>query len=135
MSFASPFPDVEIPAASVYDYLFGNIDDADADRIALVDAKTGEQTSYRDAVGKIDSFAGALADRGIGVGDVVGLLAPNSTAFAVAFHGILRAGATATPAPRTFSPRVRVRRRSASTPQPTWLCCPTAPARQAIPRA
>jgi len=42
MSFASPFPDVEIPAASVYDFLFGNIDDADADRIALVDAKTGE---------------------------------------------------------------------------------------------
>ena len=34
--------------------------------------------------------------RGIGVGDVVGLLAPNSSAFAVAFHGILRAGATAT---------------------------------------
>ena len=30
----------------------------------------------------IDSFAGALADRGIGVGDVVGLLAPNSSAFA-----------------------------------------------------
>src|SRR3954468_17039653 len=96
MSFASPFPAVEIPAVSVYEYLFGNIDDADVDRIALVDAKTGEQTSYRDAVGKIDSFAGALADRGIGVGDVVGLLAPNSTAFAVAFHGILRAGATAT---------------------------------------
>ena len=96
MSFASPFPDVEIPAASVYDYLFGDIDDADADRIALVDAKSGEQTSYREMVGRIDAFAGALADRGIGVGDVVGLLAPNSSAFAVAFHGILRAGATAT---------------------------------------
>ena len=96
MSFASPYPDVEIPDASVYDYLFGNIDDADADRIALVDAKTGSETSYRDTVAQIDSFAGALADRGIAVGDVVGLLAPNSTAFAIAFHGILRAGATAT---------------------------------------
>jgi acyl-CoA synthetase (AMP-forming)/AMP-acid ligase II len=94
MSFASPFPDVEIPAVSVYEYLFGNIDDADADRIALVDAKTGDETSYRDSVGKIDLFAGALADRGIAIGDVVGLLAPNSTAFAIAFHGILRAGAT-----------------------------------------
>ena len=79
MSFASPFPDVEIPNASVYEYLFGNIADADADRVALVDAKTGDETSYRETVGKIDSFAGALADRGIGVGDVVGLLAPNST--------------------------------------------------------
>ncbi len=96
MSFASPFPDVEIPTASVYDYLFGNIDDADADRIALVDAKTGSETSYREMIARIDAFAGALADRGIGVGDVVGLLAPNSSAFAIAFHGILRAGATAT---------------------------------------
>ena len=47
-------------------------------------------------IARIDAFAGALAGRGIGVGDVVGLLAPNSSAFAVAFHGILRAGATAT---------------------------------------
>ena len=47
-------------------------------------------------VARVDAFAGALADRGIAVGDVVGLLAPNSTAFAIAFHGILRAGATAT---------------------------------------
>ncbi len=96
MSFASPFPDVEIPSASVYEYLFGNIDDGDADRIALVDAKSGSETSYRDMVAQIDAFAGALAGRGIGVGDVVGLLAPNSSAFAIAFHGILRAGATAT---------------------------------------
>jgi acyl-CoA synthetase (AMP-forming)/AMP-acid ligase II len=96
MSFASPFPDVDIPSASVYDYLFGNLDDADGDRVALVDAKQDSQTSYRDLVGKIDLFAGALADRGIAVGDVVGVLAPNSSAFAIAFHGILRAGATAT---------------------------------------
>jgi acyl-CoA synthetase (AMP-forming)/AMP-acid ligase II len=96
MSFASPFPDVDIPPVSVYDYLFGNLDAADGARVAMVDAKQGTETSYRDAVGKIDSFAGALADRGVGVGDVVGLLAPNSTAFAIAFHGILRAGATAT---------------------------------------
>ncbi|RDH74641.1 4-coumarate--CoA ligase family protein [Mycolicibacterium moriokaense] len=96
MSFASPFPDVEIPAVSVYEYLFGNLEPGDADRIALVDAKTGEQISYREAVARIDAFAGALAGRGIAVGDVVALLAPNSSAFAVAFHGILRAGATAT---------------------------------------
>ena len=96
MSFASPFPEVEIPSTSVYDYLFGGIDDDHLDRIALVDAKSGRQTSYRDMIARIDAFAGALADRGIGVGDVVGLLSPNSSAFAVAFHGILRAGATAT---------------------------------------
>ena len=41
MSFASPFPEVDIPSTSVYDYLFGSIDDADLDRVALVDAKSG----------------------------------------------------------------------------------------------
>ena len=96
MSFSSPFPQVQIPTTSVYEYLFGGFDEADGDRIALVDAKSGAQTTYRDMIASIDAFAGALAERGIGVGDVVGLLAPNSSAFAIAFHGILRSGATAT---------------------------------------
>jgi acyl-CoA synthetase (AMP-forming)/AMP-acid ligase II len=96
MSFASPFPQVHIPTTSLYDYLFADLAEEDADRIALVDAKSGAQTPYRDMVARIDAFAGALAQRGIGVGDVVGLLAPNSSAFAIAFHGILRSGATAT---------------------------------------
>jgi len=96
MSFASPFPEVEIPSTGVYDFLFAGIDDAHLDRVALVDAKSGRQTSYREMIGRINAFAGALAGRGIGVGDVVALLSPNSSRFAVAFHGILRAGATAT---------------------------------------
>jgi acyl-CoA synthetase (AMP-forming)/AMP-acid ligase II len=96
MSFASPFPEVDIPSASVYDYLFAGLNDADADRVALIDAKSGRETTYREMVGRVNTFAGALAGRGIGVGDVIGLLAPNSSAFAVAFHGILRSGATAT---------------------------------------
>src|SRR6201991_392468 len=96
MSFASPFPEVEIPSTNVYDFLFGDIDEADLDRVALVDAKSGRETTYRETIGRIDAFAGALSGRGIGVGDVVGLLSPNSSGFAVAFHGILRSGATAT---------------------------------------
>jgi acyl-CoA synthetase (AMP-forming)/AMP-acid ligase II len=96
MSFASPFPEVDIPSTSIYDYLFGSIDDADLDRVALVDTSSGREHTYREMVGRIDQFAGALARRGIGVGDVVGMLLPNSSAFAVAFHAILRSGATAT---------------------------------------
>jgi acyl-CoA synthetase (AMP-forming)/AMP-acid ligase II len=96
MSFSSPYRDVDIPETSVYDYLFGGIDDAAMDRVALVDVTTGVQTSYRELLTRIDAFAGGLAERGIGAGDVVGLLSPNSSVFAVAFHGILRAGATAT---------------------------------------
>ncbi len=96
MTFASPYPEVEIPDTGVYDYLFGELSDADANRVALVDAPTGTELTYRGLITRIDAFAAGLADRGIGVGDVVGLLSPNSSGFAVAFHGILRAGATAT---------------------------------------
>ncbi|OBB61370.1 AMP-dependent synthetase [Mycobacterium sp. 852013-51886_SCH5428379] len=96
MSFASPYPDVQIPTTSVYDYLFSDLTDSDAQRVALIDTASGAQTTYGDMLARIDAFAGALAERGIGVGDVVGLLAPNSAAFAIAFHGILRSGATAT---------------------------------------
>ena len=51
MSFASPFPEVDIPTASVYDYLFGGIDEADLDRVALIDTKSGRQTTYRELIG------------------------------------------------------------------------------------
>ncbi|WP_068187808.1 AMP-binding protein [Mycobacterium sp. UM_CSW] len=96
MSFASPFPDVRIPNVPVFDYLFDGITDADRARVALVEATTGATAHYGELVDQIQAFAANLVARGVGVGDVVGLLSPNSTAFAVAFHGILRAGATAT---------------------------------------
>ncbi|MGV0814017.1 4-coumarate--CoA ligase family protein [Mycolicibacterium boenickei] len=105
MSFASPFPDVALPAVSVYDYLFADLSPADADRIAMVDAASGTETSYGELVSRIDAFAGGLAARGIGVGDVVALLSPNSSGFAIAFHGILRAGATATTVNALFTAR------------------------------
>lgn len=96
MSFKSPFADVEIPNVSVYDYLFSDISESDLDRVALIDPKSGTETTYRQLVGQINAAAGALAARGIAVGDVVGVLSPNIPAFATVFHGILRAGATAT---------------------------------------
>jgi acyl-CoA synthetase (AMP-forming)/AMP-acid ligase II len=104
MSFASPFPDVRIPSVGVYGYLFDGISETDAARVALVDAKTGASTTYRELIDAVDAFAGAMAARGLGVGDVVALLAPNSPAFAIAFHGILRSGATATTVNALFTP-------------------------------
>ncbi|PTR31217.1 acyl-CoA synthetase (AMP-forming)/AMP-acid ligase II [Rhodococcus sp. OK519] len=96
MSFRSPFPDVEIPDLSVFDFLFGSIDGADLDRPAMIDGASGAVTDYRTLVGQIEAVAGALAARGLRVGDVVGLHSPNVPAFAAVFHGILRAGGTAT---------------------------------------
>ncbi len=94
--FTSPFPDVEIPTATVYDDLFGSLIDEDAARIALIDPATGAETTYGVLKAQIDAFAGALAARGAGPGTVLGLLCPNVPAFATVFHGILRAGATVT---------------------------------------
>jgi acyl-CoA synthetase (AMP-forming)/AMP-acid ligase II len=96
MSFFSPFPDVVIPEASLYEYLFGDLDKVDGDRVALVDVANAIELSYAELVRRIDAFARGLTRRGIAVGDVVALLSPNSAAFAVAFHGALAAGATLT---------------------------------------
>ncbi|MGF6822494.1 acyl-CoA synthetase (AMP-forming)/AMP-acid ligase II [Microbacterium sp. ZKA21] len=92
----STLPDVDIPDVPVYDYLFGNLDESRLDTVALIDGTSGATTTYRQLIGQIDLFAGALAARGVGVGTKVGLLCPNVPAFATVFHGILRAGATAT---------------------------------------
>ncbi|MCY7289435.1 MAG: AMP-binding protein [Cryobacterium sp.] len=94
--FTSPIPDVEIPDLSLFEYLFGTILEADLDRVALIDGPSGTETSYRGLLAQINGVAGALVARGIVAGDVVALHSPNVPAFAAVFHGILRAGATAT---------------------------------------
>jgi 4-coumarate--CoA ligase len=100
----SPLPSVEIPDTSVFDFLFGGLTDADLDAIALIDGASGAETTYRQLVGQISLLAGALAARGVCVGDVVGILCPNIPAFATVFHGILRAGATATTINSLYTP-------------------------------
>jgi acyl-CoA synthetase (AMP-forming)/AMP-acid ligase II len=103
MVFRSPFPDVEIPDVSLHQLLFGDIADR-ADRIALVDGMSGASITYGQLAAMIDRMAAALAARGIGKGDVVGILSPNTPYYAVVFHGILRAGATATTINALYTP-------------------------------
>ena len=52
----------------------------------------------------VDKIAAALAERGIGAGDVVGLFAPNSPEWAAVFHGVLRANAIVTSANSLYTP-------------------------------
>lgn len=92
----SSYPDVAIPDVPIHEFLFGELDDSRLDAIALVDGTSGATTTYRQLIGQIDLFAGALASRGVGIGTKVGVLCPNVPAFATVFHGILRSGATAT---------------------------------------
>lgn len=70
---------------------FGGYDDAPA----LTD-DTGTVT-YGELKERIAAAASELARRGVGPGDVLGLQAPNSIAFAVAFHAVIAAGAAVTP--------------------------------------
>lgn len=94
--FRSPYPDVEIPELSIYDYLFGSLTDEDLGRIALIDPATGAETTYGALRAQVDAFAGALAARGVDSDTVLGLLCPNVPAFATVFHGALRLGAIVT---------------------------------------
>lgn len=94
--FTSPYPDVEIPAVPVHEYLFDTLEEQDLDRVALIDGATGVETTYRALRAQVDAFAGALAAREVGVGTVLAVLCPNVPAFATVFHGILRSGATVT---------------------------------------
>jgi 4-coumarate--CoA ligase len=103
MIHTSPFDQVEIPNISLTDYLFGDLTDADAHEVAVVDGASGASVTYGELVQQIDAVAGALAARGIGVGEVVALLAPNTPAFVAVFHGILRAGATVTTVTALFT--------------------------------
>ncbi|MEO7148118.1 MAG: AMP-binding protein [Terrimesophilobacter sp.] len=94
--FGSPYPDVDIPNVSIYQYLFAGLSEEESALVATIDGPSGKQTTYRELVGQIDGVAGALAARDVGLGTVVGLLCPNTPAFASVFHGILRTGATVT---------------------------------------
>lgn len=100
----SPYPDEPIPAVSVFDFLFADLSDDDAVRTVLVDGPSGAETSYGALKQQSELLAGALAARGIGIGDVVALHSPNVPAFATVFHGILRSGATATTVNALYGP-------------------------------
>jgi 4-coumarate--CoA ligase len=102
--FKSPYPDEVIPKVSVYDFLFKDLSPEDAARVALIDGPSGAETTYGTLKAQIDLLAGALAARGLGIGDVVALHSPNVPAFATVFHGILRSGATATTVNALYTP-------------------------------
>ncbi|QLD12007.1 AMP-binding protein [Microbacterium oleivorans] len=102
--FQSPYPSIEVPEVSVYDYLFGSLEERDHHRIALVDPASGAETTYGELRSQVDAFAGALAARGVVTGTVIAMLCPNIPAFATVFHGILRLGAIATTVNSLYTP-------------------------------
>jgi long-chain acyl-CoA synthetase len=68
---------------------------AHTDRIAL---RLGEAvTTYRELDEASARVAGLLRDRGIGPGDRVGMMLPNTPEFALAYYGVLRVGGVIVP--------------------------------------
>jgi acyl-CoA synthetase (AMP-forming)/AMP-acid ligase II len=95
MIFTSPFPDIEIPAVALTDFVFEHAADY-GDKPALIDGPTGRSYTHAQTAGAVGSAAGALARRGVQQGDVVALYAPNSPEYAIAFHAVVALGAVCT---------------------------------------
>ena len=104
MPIRSPYPDVEIPDVSLFEFLFGNGFGDRAEAPALVDGTSGASVSFDELTGLVHKIAAALAERGVGNGDVVGIFAPNTPYWVAAFHGILRANAIVTSANSLYGP-------------------------------
>ncbi|MGL5011291.1 MAG: AMP-binding protein, partial [Paracoccaceae bacterium] len=93
MIHKSPYPDITIPAQTIGEAVFAGLA---LDAPVLIDGVTGAEMTGQGLIDAAQAFAGGLAKRGIGPGDVVALMSGNSPAFAVIFHGTLWAGATLT---------------------------------------
>jgi acyl-CoA synthetase (AMP-forming)/AMP-acid ligase II len=89
--FRGPFPDVAIPDRSVPDFVLDGAV-ARGDRPALVDGPTGRTLTYAQLAGAVRAVASGLAARDFGTRDVAALFLPNVPEYAIAFHGVLRAG-------------------------------------------
>jgi acyl-CoA synthetase (AMP-forming)/AMP-acid ligase II len=87
----------EIPDQDIASFVLAGAAER-GEREALIDGPSGRTLTYRDLLGATDALAGALAARGIAKGDAVCLYMPNLPEYAVAFHGVVRAGAVNTTA-------------------------------------
>jgi acyl-CoA synthetase (AMP-forming)/AMP-acid ligase II len=72
----SPLADVEIPQTTITAHVLHRTAEF-PDRVAMIDGPSGRCYTYAQLGEMIHRFAGGLAARGFGKGDVLGLMAPN----------------------------------------------------------
>jgi acyl-CoA synthetase (AMP-forming)/AMP-acid ligase II len=94
MVHRSPYPDVQVPAVSLTEYVLGDAD-RHGEKPALIDAASGAVTTYAELAGRVRAAAAGLAAEGIGPGDAVALIGPNGADWAVAYHAVISLGAIA----------------------------------------
>lgn len=95
MVFRSPYEDADIPNVPLSEFIL-EAARGWGDKPALIDGPSGRTLTYAQFVGGVEKLAAGLAERGFGKGDVFAIHSPNIPEYAVAFHGIARAGGTVT---------------------------------------
>ncbi|MDT5295095.1 MAG: hypothetical protein QOJ76_1975 [Acidobacteriota bacterium] len=96
MIFRSPLPEVEIPEATLSEFVFSRAAEF-ADKPALIDGVSGRVLTYAQLVRAVRSAAAGLARRGFEKGDVMAILSPNLPEYVVAFHAVATLGGVVTP--------------------------------------
>jgi acyl-CoA synthetase (AMP-forming)/AMP-acid ligase II len=95
MTMRSPHPDVVVPDVTLTDFVLAGAV-ARGERTAIVDAVSGAELSYASIAQDVDRCAAGLVARGLEPGERVAIFAPNVPEYAIAFHGVARAGGTNT---------------------------------------
>ena len=95
MPIRSPHPDVVVPDVTLSEYVLGGAA-ARGERPAIVENLSGAGLTYAELAERVDRCAAGLVARGLAGGERVGIYAPNVPEYAVAFHGVVRAGGTTT---------------------------------------
>ena len=95
MIYRSPFPDVEIPAVALHDFILANAVER-GDRPALIDGPSGRTISYMMLAGAVQRVAAGLHARGFSQGDTFAMYSPNLPEYAIAFLAVSRLGGTVT---------------------------------------
>ncbi|USX52552.1 AMP-binding protein [Lentzea sp. HUAS12] len=91
--YRSPLPAVAVPERTVPEHVLERA--RHNDKVALVDAVTGESLTYAELARQVQTTAEGLVRNGIRPGDTVAITSLNRPAFAVGLHAVMAAGATA----------------------------------------
>ncbi|MGW6936536.1 AMP-binding protein [Lentzea sp. NPDC054927] len=91
MIYRSPLPAVVVPEATVPAHVLA----PSYDKLALLDAVTGERLTYAELRQQVETTAKGLVRTGTKPGDTVAIASMNRPRYAVGLHAIMAAGATA----------------------------------------
>jgi acyl-CoA synthetase (AMP-forming)/AMP-acid ligase II len=94
MVLHSRFTSRPIPDVSLAQYVRDAVASR-AEEVAVVDGPTGRSYTFRQLLDLSASIANALVARGVAPGDRVAFIVPNLPEVALAYHGVIAAGATA----------------------------------------